>query len=100
LLSDADQVYYLTHEEIGLMIKDNSPSWRARANKRREQLPQTETLRFTEVCQGIPEPIEEEQEIVILDGQLKGIPVSSGVIQARARIAAAAAHCRVILLPL
>jgi pyruvate,water dikinase len=86
LLSDADQVYYLTHEEIGLMIKDNSPSWRARANKRREQLPQTEALQFTEVCQGIPEPIEEEQEIVILDGQLKGIPVSSGVIQARARI--------------
>ena len=68
------------------MIKDYSPSWRAKANKRRELLPQTAALQFPEVCQGIPEPIEEEQEIEILDGQLKGIPVSSGVVQARVRI--------------
>lgn len=86
LLNDADQVYYLTHEEIGQMIKDYSPSWQAKASKRRELLPQTAALQFTEVCQGIPEPIEEEQEIEILDGQLKGIPVSSGVVQARVRI--------------
>lgn len=86
LLNDADQVYYLTHEEIGKMIQDLSPAWRAKANKRRELLPQTAALQFTEVCNSIPEPIETEQEIVILDGQLKGIPVSSGVVQARVRI--------------
>jgi pyruvate,water dikinase len=85
-LEDTDQVYYLTHEEIGMMIKDNSPSWRLKANKRRELIPQTAALQFTEVCHGIPEPIEEEQEMVILDGQLKGIPVSSGAVQARVRI--------------
>jgi phosphohistidine swiveling domain-containing protein len=86
LLNDADQVYYLTHEEIGKMIKDDSPAWRARANKRRDLLPQTAALQFAEVCDGIPEPLEEEPEIEILDGQLKGIPVSSGVIQAKVRI--------------
>jgi len=86
LLNDNDQVYYLTHEEIGKMIKDNSPSWRSKANKRRELLPQTAALQFTEVCNGIPEPIDEEKEIVILDGQLKGIPVSNGVVRARVRI--------------
>ena len=86
LLTDADQVYYLTHDEIGQMIRDHSPSWRKKASKRRELLPQTAALQFNEVCQGIPEPIEEEQEIVILDGQLKGIPVSSGVVQAKVRI--------------
>jgi pyruvate,water dikinase len=85
-LYDTDQVFYLTHEEIGLMIKDSSPSWRAKANRRRELLSQTAALQFTEVCNGIPEPIEEEQEIEILDGQLKGIPVSSGVVQARVRV--------------
>ncbi len=86
LLDDADQVYYLTHEEIGLMIRDHSPSWRNKAGKRRELLPQTAALQFAEVCQGIPEPIEEDQEIVILDTQLRGIPVSSGVVQAKVRI--------------
>ena len=86
LLDDTDQIYYLTHEEIGKMIRDYSPAWRTKANKRRELLPQTAALQFTEVCQGIPEPIEEEQEIEILDGQLKGIPVSSGIVEARVRI--------------
>ncbi|MCX6248745.1 MAG: PEP-utilizing enzyme [Bacteroidetes bacterium] len=86
LLDDSDQVYYLTHEEIGKLIKDYSPAWRAKANKRRELLPQTAALQFTEVCHGIPEPLEEQEEIEILDGQLKGIPVSSGVVEARVRI--------------
>jgi pyruvate,water dikinase len=86
LLTDTDQVYYLTHEEIGRMIKDHSTSWQAKANKRREMLPLTAALQFNEVCNGIPEPIETEKEIVILDGQLKGIPVSSGVAEARARV--------------
>jgi rifampicin phosphotransferase len=85
-LTDADQVYFLTQEEIGHMIRDHSPSWRVKANKRRDLHPQTSALQFEEVCQGIPEPIEDEQEIVILDGQLKGIPVSSGVVQAKVRI--------------
>ena len=86
LLNDTDQVYYLTHEEIGKMIIDYSPSWRAKANKRREQLPLTSSLQFNEVCRGTPEPLETEEKIIILDGQLKGIPVSSGEIQAKVRI--------------
>jgi rifampicin phosphotransferase len=86
LLNDTDQVYYLTHEEIGKMIKDYSPSWRIKANKRRELLPQTAALQFTDVCKGIPEPLEEKEEIVVLDGQLKGIPVSCGYVQAKVRI--------------
>ncbi len=85
LLNDTDQVYYLTHEEIGKMISDHSTSWRNKANKRRELLPQTAALKFPEVSQGIPEPIEEEQEIVILDGQLKGTPVSSGLVQGKSK---------------
>lgn len=86
LLDDADEVYFLTHEEIGKMIADYSPTWRSKAGKRRELLPKTAALLFNEVCQGIPEPLEEEVVIEILDGQLKGIPVSSGVIQAKVRI--------------
>jgi pyruvate,water dikinase len=86
LLDDVDEVFFLTHEEVGKMIADYSPAWRLKARKRRELLPKTAALLFNEVCQGIPEPIEEEVEIEILDGQLKGIPVSSGIIQAKVRI--------------
>jgi pyruvate,water dikinase len=86
LLNDTDQIYYLTQEEIGKMIKDHSPYWVEKANKRRELLPMTAALQFNEVCNGIPEPVEEEKEIEILDGQLRGIPVSSGVVKAKVRI--------------
>ena len=86
LLDDADQVYFLTHDEIGQLLKDHNPAWKIKANKRREILPELDNLVFEEVSFGIPEPLEHEVEIEITEGQLKGIPVSSGLIEGRARI--------------
>jgi pyruvate,water dikinase len=86
LLGDTDQIFFLTHEEIGQMITDRSASWKTKAAKRRDILPETAALRFEEVCRGIPEPQEEEPVIEIRDGQLKGIPVSSGMVTAPVRV--------------
>jgi len=86
LLDDPDQVYFMTHEEIGELIKDKDPKWKLKANQRREQFPETDKLQFDEVCCGIPEPFEEEPEIIIKEGQLLGTPVSSGIVKARVRI--------------
>ena len=86
LLEDTGQIYFLTHEEIGKLINDRSLEWKARAAKRREIHAGTAALRFDEVCHGIPEPLEEEPVIEIRDGQLLGIPVSSGIVKARVRI--------------
>jgi phosphohistidine swiveling domain-containing protein len=86
LLSDTDQIYFLTHEEIGLLLKDHSPAWKLKADKRRDILPDMDKLVFEEVCFGIPEPLEQESEIVISEGQLKGTPVSGGLVEGPARI--------------
>jgi len=86
LLDDIDQVYFLTHEEIGELIRDSDPEWRQKANRRRELFPETDKLQFDEVCRGIPEPFEEEPEIIIMEGQLLGTPVSNGIVEARIRI--------------
>ncbi|MEI6456346.1 MAG: PEP/pyruvate-binding domain-containing protein [bacterium] len=86
LLDDTDQVYFLTHEEIGQLISDHDPKWKTRAGKRRELFPESDKLLFDEVCYGIPEPSEEEPEIIIGEGQLKGTPVSNGAVEARVRI--------------
>ncbi len=86
LLADTDQIYFLTHREIGELIRDRSPEWSKKAAKRRDQLPETAKLQFNDLCFGIPEPLEEEQIIEITDGQLKGLPVSSGIIRAKVRI--------------
>ncbi|MFZ4520377.1 MAG: PEP/pyruvate-binding domain-containing protein [Bacteroidales bacterium] len=86
LLDDADQVYFLTQDEIGQLIDDHDSSWKATANKRRAILPELDNLVFDEVSFGIPEPLAHEAEVVILEGQLKGIPVSAGMVEGRARI--------------
>ncbi len=86
LLDDADQVYFLTHEELGRLIADKDAGWKLKAAKRRELLADTDKLVFEEISFGIPEPLEEEQSFELKEGQLAGIPVSSGVVEARVRI--------------
>ena len=86
LLDDTDQVYFLTHEELGKLITDHNPAWKEKANKRRELLSETDKLLFEEVSFGIPEPLEEEQSFELKEGQLAGIPVSSGMVEAVVRI--------------
>lgn len=86
LLDDTDQIYFLTHEEIGLLIAGRDSAWKIKANKRRDLLGETDKLIFEEVSLGIPEPLEEEQVVELKEGQLAGIPVSSGIIEAVVRI--------------
>ena len=86
LLDDPDQVYFLTHEEIGRLISDQDKTWKIKASRRRELLPEADQLIFEEVSFGIPEPLEEEQVFELKEGQLTGIPVSSGITEAYVRI--------------
>ncbi len=86
LLNDSDLIYFLTHDEIGRLLTDQDPGWIAIAEKRRNLLPELDKLIFNEVCFGIPEPLVQEIDTEIKDGQLKGTPVSSGLITGRARI--------------
>lgn len=86
MLDDVDQVYFLTHDEIGKLLIDCDSSWKEKASRRRKILPELDNLVFEEICFGIPEPLEQEAEVVTIEGQLKGIPVSSGIVEGRARI--------------
>lgn len=86
LLDDTDQLYFLTHRELGQLLKDASPQWKIIANERREILPELDAMVFDEVCYGIPEPLQEVVEVVLTEGQLKGTPVSSGIVEGCVRI--------------
>lgn len=86
LLDDADQIFFLTHDEIGRIIEKKDSSLLEKANRRRTLLTETDGLQFPEVCFGIPEPITEKVVSVIKPGQLQGIPVSSGMVTAPVRI--------------
>ncbi len=86
LLDDVDQIYFLTREEIGRLIQDRDPAWKVKADKRRALLPQTAKLHFPLMNVGIPKPLEEEVPVTITGNQIMGIPVSRGLVKARARI--------------
>ena len=86
LLDDTDQVWFLTREEIKQLVADRSPEWKVKASKRRILLPENAKLRFPLMNVGIPEPLEEDEVIEVSGNILKGIPVSSGTVKARARI--------------
>jgi len=86
LLDDPDQIYFLTHDEIGKLIKTKDRSILLKANQRRELLPESDKLQFQEVCFGIPEPMKVRLYPEIREGQLRGTPVSCGKIKARVRI--------------
>ncbi len=85
LLEDTDQVFFLTHEELGQLIRTRDESWKEKASKRRRLLAETAKLKFNEICFGIPEPIESTPDIQATDGQLKGTPVSRGIIEGTIR---------------
>ena len=86
LLDDTDQVYFLTHDEVGDLIETRDKALLLIANRRRELLPETDQLVFPEICYGIPEPINHREFPEPADHQLKGTPVSSGKTEARIRI--------------
>ncbi|MEJ2594860.1 MAG: PEP/pyruvate-binding domain-containing protein [bacterium] len=85
LLSDAGQIYFLTHQEIGKALHDsNNHFWRDTAEQRREIYPHMEQLSFPDLSFGIPVPeIEQENQN---NGQLTGIPVSQGIVEGKVRL--------------
>ena len=86
LLDDFDQIYFLTHEEIRKLIIDKDPEWKIKANKRRLIIPELDKLVFEEISFGIPEPLENEVIFELSETQLKGTPVSRGIVEAKVRI--------------
>jgi pyruvate,water dikinase len=86
LLDDPDQVFFLTHEETGELLRDRDPSWKERAGKRREVFPEAKKLVFHDHYWGLPEPVEHRHVPELQGGELNGLPVSVGSVTGRARI--------------
>ncbi|MDG2304993.1 MAG: PEP/pyruvate-binding domain-containing protein [Candidatus Binatia bacterium] len=85
-LPDEDAVFFLLHEELGLLA-ESSPGdrWADLAVQRREALSFQEKLRFPEVSVGLPEPeapppVEGDERLVV------GKPVSRGRVEGRVRV--------------
>ncbi len=86
LLPDEDLIYFFTHREIGDYLKNPKPETVRWIQKRRRLLPEQSALKFPDVFQGKPVPLEAGS----MDGEsgdsVKGFPVSAGIARGRVRL--------------
>ena len=75
LLSDADLIYFLTHEEIGKLIAGDA-ALLPLAIRRRKAYAIQEELSFDDICIG--KPMADVFDVEQTDGVIKGVPVSNG----------------------
>lgn len=89
-LPDKDLLFFLTHYEIGVLLKTRSARLVMKAQRRRKVLPKQMDLRFSKINFGHPKPIEVTQMPVggLGDAKavLRGMPVGQGVVRGPARI--------------
>ncbi|PVD20430.1 hypothetical protein C0Q70_18585 [Pomacea canaliculata] len=90
-LPEEDLLFFLTHYEIGTVIKTRSARLIMKAQCRRKVLHKQMALRFPRLSFGYPKPIERETKKIDKDdgdatAVLKGMPVSRGVVRGPARV--------------
>lgn len=88
LLTDADLIYFLTHQEIGQLI-DGKASLLPLAERRRKAYAIQEELSFDDTYIG--KPIANVFDVEQADGVMKGVPVSNGECEGVVHIVQSAA---------
>jgi len=85
LLNDKEDIFFLTNDEIGFLIKgDKIDYWKNICKERRDQYPQMQQLSFKDLYFGLPIP--DDEAVTHSDSELWGIPVSRGEVTAKLRI--------------
>jgi phosphohistidine swiveling domain-containing protein len=90
LLPDADAVFFLTHQELGELVRGEGRGLAEKALERRKVLSYQMELSFPDVFTGSPEPLGEGVEPAAEEHAggriLRGKPVSRGQVRGRARV--------------
>ena len=85
ILQDADAIFFLTHDELGRLLRGEEPGLAQRAVERREIHPSLDRLRFADVFMGTGEP-QPPAEPAPGTTRVTGAPVSRGSVEGVARV--------------
>jgi rifampicin phosphotransferase len=88
LLADADSVFFVTHDEVGRLVRGGHAHLAIKAVERRKVLGYQMELTFPDVFTGSPEPLADAPDGAAEPGDhaLRGKPVSRGRAAGRARV--------------
>ncbi|OWF55492.1 phosphoenolpyruvate synthase [Mizuhopecten yessoensis] len=87
-LPQKELMFFLTHSEIGKLLKTRSPRLITKAVRRRKLLPKMMDLSFPKLQTGVPQPIMKEE----IEAQrtahftLTGMPVFQGIVTGTGRV--------------
>jgi len=84
-LPDADAIFFLTHDEIGALVKNENAALVKKALQRRRLLQSQSELKFNEIYTGKPEPLI-MPDIADVGDVMQGTAISRGTITGPARI--------------
>ena len=82
LLDDADSVFFLQHQELGLLVNERAPAWAHRAVQRRCVYKRQWSLEFPDLSIGKPQPLVATPP----EHGMVGTPISQGVATGLARV--------------
>lgn len=88
-LPDGDAVFFLFHDELGKVCRDEG-AFADLASERRAAWPAQMQVALPETCLGFPEPLFPEDNVAAAtdgDGALRGTPVCRGRVRGNARVA-------------
>lgn len=87
-LPEKDLLFFLSHDEIGELLKTRSPRLIAKAVRRKKMYPEQDKIIYPEITNGIPCLINLNTSKSMYNSQnlMKGIPVSCGIAKGPARI--------------
>ncbi|XP_077511472.1 rifampicin phosphotransferase-like isoform X2 [Amblyomma americanum] len=87
-LPDAELLFFLTFEEIGQLLRTRSPELVLKAQRRKGIHAKVDKDSYPCISVGIPKPIERMRKPIGGDFEIKGNPMSQGVAEGKARVAA------------
>ncbi|XP_023228895.1 uncharacterized protein LOC111629246 [Centruroides sculpturatus] len=87
-IPDSNLIFFFTHEEIGILLKNRSAHLISKALRRQKLHKSIYDLKFDEIVIGFPKPIMEKMEYISKssDWTINGIPIYHGIVVAPARV--------------
>nr|XP_037284929.1 putative phosphoenolpyruvate synthase [Rhipicephalus microplus] len=85
-LPSPELLFFLTYEEIGILLRTRNPELVLKAQRRLKIHALLDKDRYPSIFVGIPKPIERIKRHIEGDFEVKGSPMSQGVVEGKARV--------------
>ncbi|KAK8756325.1 hypothetical protein V5799_000981 [Amblyomma americanum] len=85
-LPSPDLIFFLTYEEIGLLLRTRAPELVLKAQRRQKIHAVVDKDKYPALFIGVPKPVERFKKYIEGDFEIKGNPMSQGVAEGLARV--------------